>query len=191
MKKQKLDIQRDAVLSPDGIYRYRLSRWWGPGPRLAFLMFNPSTADALVDDATIRKCMGFAQRWAFDGIEVVNLFAIRSREPENVLLTPDPLGPEYWTYLFGALELCTTVVAAWGCESTLKKLTARPHLASHIPEVLKWMRTEVPSPPTIYCFGYTQGGTPRHPLMLPYKTFAVPYKWPPPFFSKKLKGAVA
>jgi hypothetical protein len=172
MKKQKLDIQRDAVLSPDGIYRYRLSRWWGPGPRLAFLMFNPSTADALVDDATIRKCMGFAQRWAFDGIEVVNLFAIRSREPENVLLTPDPLGPAYWTHLYEAIEACTTVVAAWGCESTLKKLVSRPQLSTHINVVTDWARKRVP----VFSLGYTRGGTPRHPLMLPYKTFAVPYK---------------
>jgi hypothetical protein len=31
-------------------------------PRLGFIMLNPSTADAAVNDQTIRKCIGFAKR---------------------------------------------------------------------------------------------------------------------------------
>ena len=38
--------------------------------------------------------MGFARRWNFDGIEVVNLFALRSRDPGELLVADDPTGPE-------------------------------------------------------------------------------------------------
>jgi hypothetical protein len=44
---------------------------------LVFVMLNPSTADASKDDATIRRCIGFAKQLKFGGIKVVNLFAFR------------------------------------------------------------------------------------------------------------------
>jgi hypothetical protein len=51
-------IEKDAILSKDQKYRYMLSRVWSRSPMVAFLQFNPSTANAAVDDATIRKNMG-------------------------------------------------------------------------------------------------------------------------------------
>jgi hypothetical protein len=40
-----------AVFSSCGTYRYRLVRRWHPGPLVAFVMLNPSTAD----DAPLRE----------------------------------------------------------------------------------------------------------------------------------------
>lgn len=72
-------MRSHAVLSEDGVYRYRLTREWGENldacKRVCFVMLNPSTADASKDDPTIRKCIGFATRLGFDALEVVNLFA--------------------------------------------------------------------------------------------------------------------
>lgn len=72
-----------AILSDCGRYRYYLQRTWdGALPRLCFVMLNPSTADATVDDATIRVCRGRAAKMGMGGLDVVNLFALRSTDPE-------------------------------------------------------------------------------------------------------------
>lgn len=71
-----------AELSACGSYRYELRRVWGDPARLAcFLMLNPSTATAEADDPTIRRCVGYAKAWQFDGILVRNLFALRATDP--------------------------------------------------------------------------------------------------------------
>jgi hypothetical protein len=68
-----------AEVSADGVYRYRLSRWWTEGiTGVTWIMLNPSTASADVDDATIRKCQKFARAWGYGGISVFNIFALRS-----------------------------------------------------------------------------------------------------------------
>lgn len=54
-------LTRRALLSQCHRYRYTLDREWeGTGYRAWFVMLNPSTADAELDDPTIRRCMGFA-----------------------------------------------------------------------------------------------------------------------------------
>lgn len=50
--------------------------------RVVFVMLNPSTADAFKPDRTVSKCVAFAQRWGADVLDVVNLFALRSTNPE-------------------------------------------------------------------------------------------------------------
>jgi hypothetical protein len=70
-------MTKGAVLSDCRRYRYRLWRCWGDGNhRVAFVGINPSTADEVDDDATIRKCVGFAKRWGFSALDMVNLFII-------------------------------------------------------------------------------------------------------------------
>lgn len=66
-------LTSSAALSPDGIYRYNLTRTWGAGPIATFLMLNPSTADADVDDPTIRRCLGFAKSWGCSSLRVANV----------------------------------------------------------------------------------------------------------------------
>jgi hypothetical protein len=81
----------DGAARIDRPYRYSLWRRVGESRRrVLFVMLNPSTADAIVDDPTIRRCMGFARTWGFGELEVCNLFAYRSPCPSALLRPADP-----------------------------------------------------------------------------------------------------
>ena len=82
---------RSAELSPCNQYRYLLSRTLQQGTgTCTFVMLNPSTADGLKDDPTIRRCLGFASDWGFRHMQVVNLFAWRATYPKDMLKQLDP-----------------------------------------------------------------------------------------------------
>ena len=151
-----------AVLSACGTYRYRLDRWWDDGTCVTWLMLNPSTADATIDDPTIRKCMGFSKRWGFGRMIAVNLFALRATDPRKLAKNTDPVGPENDWYIRQAFKDSRQVVCAWGC---LQHLT--PNLRPRIRRVLS-LAIEEYLPDDIVTLGYRKDGAPRHPLMLGY-----------------------
>lgn len=98
-------------------YRYTLRRsWMGAGSVVNFVMLNPSTADEVFDDPTIRKCTGFAKRWGFSGLVVTNLFAFRATDPRDLRNCGLELaiGPENDAVLRREATLAGTVVCAWG-----------------------------------------------------------------------------
>lgn len=108
-------MQRSAILSPCGQYRYALERAWHPqGPQVLFIGLNPATADAQRDDATLRVCMGYARAWGYGGLWLGNLFAYRSRDPAALRRVVDPIGPENDGWLHGLQQQSALVVCAWG-----------------------------------------------------------------------------
>jgi len=110
-----------AVLSDCGAYRYRLERQWDADKsKVAFLMLNPSTADASEDDPTIRRCIGFAKAWGYGGLIVGNLFALRSTDPKALYSHPDPVGPENDRHLVEICQHSIRVICAWGTHGKLK-----------------------------------------------------------------------
>ena len=113
-------LKKSAEISECGQYRYRLSRRWGPGLPTLFIMLNPSTADAEIDDPTIRRCMGFAKSWGRDGIEVVNLFAFQATSPKDMQTAADPVGPENEVHVEEAVAECFEVICAWGAHGSFK-----------------------------------------------------------------------
>ena len=48
---------------------------------LVSYLYNEATADESRDDPTIRRCIGFARRWGFARLVVLNLFAFRATRP--------------------------------------------------------------------------------------------------------------
>jgi hypothetical protein len=73
-----LFLERDAVISNCRQCRYLLRRTRDAvKPRARYVMLNPSTADADIDDATIRSCIRLAKGLGYGSFEVVNLFAFR------------------------------------------------------------------------------------------------------------------
>jgi len=108
-------MRRSAHIDPSGRYRYSLRRIWASeAPRLCCVMLNPSTADATTDDPTLRRVMGFARRWGFGGVEVVNLYGLRSRDPRALREATDPVGPGNPAAQRRALGRAGAVLLAWG-----------------------------------------------------------------------------
>lgn len=157
-------MKTDAVISPCGRYRYRLSRIWDTSkPAVCWVMLNPSTADATVDDPTIRRCLGFTRFWGgYGGILVVNLFAYRAMEPRVMLSADDPIGPENDRHI---LETAAgrRVIAAWGARGGYR------HRDAQVVRLLTSYGIKVE------CLGLTRGRMPRHPLYLRQDAGAVPF----------------
>src|SRR5581483_277759 len=85
-----------AEISACRRYRYWLRRDWRPsgnGKTVCAVMLNPSVADAIMDDPTIRRLRGFVQAWGYSVLEVRNLFAFRATDPNALLRADDPVGP--------------------------------------------------------------------------------------------------
>ena len=86
-------MKKGATISECGLYRYSLTRVWDDVlPMCIFVMLNPSTADADIDDPTIRRCINFAKREGCGSLMVVNLFAYRATSPADMKAAVDPIG---------------------------------------------------------------------------------------------------
>ncbi len=152
-----------AIFDPTGTYRYTLWRGWSDAPRLAFVLLNPSTADGLYNDPTIRRCMRLAQGWGFGSVEVVNLFAYRSPHPKMLTQVPDPVGPENDRYLLAAVKQAEQVIVAWGNWGCLFERDRA---------VLRLLAGRSP----LFCLGNNRSGQPRHPLYVRREVAIVPFE---------------
>lgn len=160
----------DALISPCGKYRYWLTRniesLFPSSSCIIWVMLNPSTADASLDDPTIRKCIGFTKRLRCKKLVVINLFAFRATHPKELKKAEDPFGPdnEDWQHsiLTRMADTPNRIIAAWGIHGTL--LNAGDDFKSILTEKNK----------PAWCLGLTKNGQPKHPLMVPYDTPLVP-----------------
>lgn len=161
---QFTDMGSSARLSLDGQYRYELVRRWNRGPLACWIMLNPSTADASVDDRTIRKCIKFTQAWNLSGLVVVNLFAYRATDPKALKTVADPVGPENDEAIYNAVRGARITVAGWGVHGTLHGRNAA---------VLDDVLGDYPG--RLYALDVTRDGHPKHPLYIRDATRPTPY----------------
>lgn len=151
-------MKGSAHISPCEVYRYNLVRVWDESlPRLCFVLLNPSTADAQLDDATLRRGISFAKAWGYGSVEFVNLYAFRATDPDVLRCaaeTMDIIGPENDAWITEAAKRAKTVVLAWGAN---KVLPVRPGV---VIALLKSCGHK------LWCLGKTQMGYPKHPLRL-------------------------
>lgn len=152
-----------AVISSRGRYRYRLERHGLSGAgAIAWIMVNPSTADAVADDATIRKVIGFSERLGAGWAIVGNKFAWRATDVRELRSAADPTGPANDEHLAAIMRDAGTVIVAWGPLSKLPPtLRRRWYKVARIAD-------EVGA--KLMCLGTAQDGHPRHPLTLAYDT---------------------
>lgn len=149
-----------AIFSPDRRYRYTLWREWIGGEGYAqFICLNPSTADEVQDDPTVRRCINYAKRWGFGAFCMTNLFAYRATDPDVMKAQADPVGPENDESIARVAREAKLIVAAWGAHGAWRNRAAE--VAAAIPG-LHYLRM-------------TAGGHPGHPLYLPAKLDPVPY----------------
>lgn len=154
--------KRQAIFSPCKLYRYSLLIRWDGAPLCQFIGLNPSTADAMKDDPTVRRCKGFAKRWGFGGIIMSNLFAYRATKPADLKRAAQPIGERGLFITAGAKEFAEQndfhiwqddiasgrTVAAWGADGAyLERDKAVCRMLTGL-----------------YCLGLTQSHAPRHPL---------------------------
>jgi hypothetical protein len=145
-----------AEIDATGAYRYRLDRVWDlTRPLLAWIMLNPSTANAETDDATIRSCMRLARVWGYGRIVVGNLYAWRATDPEALVVAAlkgtDIVGPGNDEALCRIADEAARIVAGWGAH---KAVAGRE---SVVLALLRRYRK-------VYCAKKTKDGHPGHPL---------------------------
>ncbi len=152
-----------ALFSYDHVYRYRLTRRWGPEDPVVFVMLNPSTADAFTVDPTVAKCIRYARRWGAGGVTVLNLFAYRSTDPRGLYTHPDPVGPANDQVITDTLsEDRHAVVAAWGVHGALHN---RGHAVAEL----------LHRHGAVHCLDITKHKHPGHPLYLRDDALLIPY----------------
>jgi hypothetical protein len=165
-------MQGKAIFSACGTWRYRLEREWGAGGKtLAFIMVNPSTANALVNDPTISRCIRIAEAGGYARLIVGNLFAFCASDIKALRSAADSVGPDNDAHLRMMLEEADRVVVAWGSRQKLA-----PPLRSRWQTFLGMARDRSL---TLHCLGTTKDGHPRHPLYLPAATPLAPWRPPP------------
>ncbi len=163
-------LEADAAFSACGQYRWWLRRCWdSQAPVLLFIGLNPSRADGVRDDPTLRRLVGFARCWGYGALEVVNLFARISPAPAALKRVGDPVGESNDAWLQRAQEgaICSTRPGAcpvapaiwlgWGNQGAWR---GRDQQVLALLQTADTMRQCRP----VWCLGLTAAGQPRHPL---------------------------
>ena len=160
-----LDFRHDpasgsgAVYSPCGKWRYLL--WRSESRRAGLIgmgLLNPSTADHLRDDPTIRQCRQRAWQAGAKGVLVWNLFAWRATKPADLKRADDPVGPNNDEAIALAAEITRRTILAWGTHGGHR---------GRDEDVLGLLAGAACE---LWMLGLTATGHPRHPLYLPAAT---------------------
>jgi len=147
----------NALISDCKKYRYMLSRTWSQTntTRVLWVMLNPSTADASIDDPTIGRCIGYSKAWGYGGLFVGNLYAYRATDPKDLWMATerrgeDIRGPDNDQWLCKMAPVSNLIVAAWGAH-------ADPQRARGVARLLAGFQD-------VHCIGRTKAAQPLHPL---------------------------
>jgi hypothetical protein len=161
---QKGDAASVAVYSPCERYRYALTRVWGTGPRVLFVMLNPSTATEVQNDPTVERCERRARALGYGGFRVCNIFAWRDTDPRAMRAAADPVGPANDAAIQDGALWADAIVCAWG--------THGAHLdrGAQVETLLRATGR------TLTHLGLSKDGHPKHPLYIAYSQ--QPETWP-------------
>jgi hypothetical protein len=155
-------IERSAEISDCGRYRWWLRRKLNSDNNqvVCFVMLNPSTADAAVDDPTIRRCMEFARDWRYSILDVRNLFAYRATKPAELKRVDNPVGGSRGDIELRVALTADLVIAGWGKNAPKRRV---------------WDVEKLFKGKPVYCLGLNEDGSPQHPLYIPSNRLPFPF----------------
>tara|TARA_R100000656_G_scaffold60300_1_gene46780 strand:+ start:78 stop:599 length:522 start_codon:yes stop_codon:yes gene_type:complete len=80
-------MEKSAIISDCGLYRYRLDREWEgkTNHKVMFLMLNPSTANSDINDTTTTRCINYAKKWGYGGLIIGNIYPYRTKSPKELM----------------------------------------------------------------------------------------------------------
>lgn len=151
------------VYSADMVYRYAFGRWWGNtdlATTAVWVLLNPATGDTEQRRRpTLQRCISWSRVLGHTGLVIVNLFAFRATNPQDLRDAPDPVGPVNDEALRVMTAAGAQTIAAWG---------AHGRLGGRSSQVKPLLDTPM-------CLGTTKDGEPRHPLYVSRNTHLVPW----------------
>lgn len=150
-----------ALFSDDKKYRFALGRkvqsdMLGGGSCIGFIGMNPSTANEVEDDQTIKKEIGFAKLLGFARMMKCNLGGYVSSDPMELLKVQDPVGDDNSPTLATMASSCDLIVAAWGA------------MDNRIWKQFRFSVEMVKTFKNVKCLGFTKSGAPKHTSRLGY-----------------------
>jgi len=159
-------IRRGAWFSPHNTHRLLLWRMWdGKLPMINWVMLNPSKADHIHDDATLRRCIGFSKP-SFGGLIVTNLYSYIATRPTDLRKAEYPVLDVDDAILDLAALQARAIVVGWGA------LPSDRSAGRAIGVLNRLCRYR-----TLHCLGETKTGHPRHPVRLPNAQPFEVYRW--------------
>ncbi len=140
-----------AEFSKDGINRFILWRIWElDKPRVMFIGLNPSTANEVTNDPTIKSVCRISKANGFGGVYMVNCFPHISTNPSDMKNIPEADDLLNKEYIFRAWCMSEVVVFAWGNFPIVKESGMMDFLIKMFPDAK--------------AIAINKNGSPKHPL---------------------------
>jgi hypothetical protein len=147
-------MKQGADFSPCRVWRYSLWRIWEESkPVVSFIGLNPSTADEVKNDPTVKRCINYAHAWGYGGMYMLNIFGYRATDPKDMKAVRDPVGPEFMDYFLHYVDCSQLIVAAWGTHGAYRNRGN---------QIIETVTKRAP----LHCLRVTKNGFPNHPLYL-------------------------
>lgn len=153
-----------AVFDRSRLHRFALGRRWlmfDSRKWCMWLLMNPSTADDVQLDPTLRRCAGYSRAWGYGGMLVANVCSWRCPVPEALARTEAWLLHEINQDAIRTLaEEADIIVCGWGSCRHVKPCRL-PSLSGFESK--------------IYALQVNRDGNPTHPLYLRRDLHPAPY----------------
>jgi|SRR5690625_3506326 len=108
-------IKSKAIYSDDEKYRYSLTKTWNESKSKAtFIGINPSDATELIMDKTVMNLMNHLISNGYGKVEIVNLFAYRSKDQKKLVNSMETQEAMNVEYILRALEDSELIIVGWG-----------------------------------------------------------------------------